>query len=71
MQYRLAGVGVVSFEELNARFSAYLNAGAPKPILEGSPEEKQAALDRLDSQGDSQMRLFVEQYRRLISGDKE
>jgi hypothetical protein len=61
---RLAGVGEVTFEELEAMLSAYMNAGAPKPVLEGSPEEKAAILQRVAARGDSQMRSLVESYLR-------
>ena len=40
MDIRIRGVGSVSLEELEARFTAYLNGGAPEPVLEGAPEER-------------------------------
>ena len=57
---RLIGVGEVTLEELEARLSAYVNAGAPKPILEGTREEKAAVLQRVATKGDAQMRALVE-----------
>jgi hypothetical protein len=57
---RLIGVGEVTLEELEARLSAYVNAGAPKPILEGTREEKAAVLQRVATKGDVQMRALVE-----------
>jgi hypothetical protein len=57
---RLIGVGAVTLEELEARLSAYVNAGAPKPILEGTREEKAAVLQRVATRGDAQMRALVE-----------
>jgi hypothetical protein len=59
---RLVGVGVVTLEELEAMLLAYLNAGAPKPILDGTPEEKAAILRHVASRGDSQMRALVDSY---------
>ena len=40
MIIRISGVGAVTLEELDARLSAYMNASAPKPVLEGTPEER-------------------------------
>lgn len=57
---RLIGVGEVTLEELEARFAAYLNAGAPKPVLEGTREERAAVLRRVATRGDAQMRALVE-----------
>lgn len=57
---RLIGVGEVTLEELEARLSAYVNAGAPKPILEGTREEKAEVLQRVATRGDAQMRAVVE-----------
>jgi len=57
---RLIGVGDVTLEELEARLSAYLNAGAPKPMLEGTREAQVAVLRRVAARGDSQMRALVE-----------
>ncbi len=59
-QIRLLGVGEVTLEELEARLSAYVNAGAPKPVLQGTREEKAAILRRIAERGDSQMRALVE-----------
>jgi len=69
MEFRVAGVGKVSLEELEARFSAYMNAGAPEPVLEGPPEEKKAILELIASRGDSQMRALIDNYlKREASG---
>ena len=62
MEIRLAGVGKVTIEELEARLSAYMNAGAPKPVLEGTPEEQKAILECVRSRGDSQMQALVDIY---------
>jgi len=61
---RLRGVGDVSLEELEAMLSAYMNAGAPKPELEGTPEEVAATLRKVAARGDSQMRALVDIYLR-------
>jgi hypothetical protein len=57
---RVIGVGEVTLEELEARLSAYVNAGAPQPVLEGTPQEKTAILNRVAERGDSQMRAVIE-----------
>jgi hypothetical protein len=57
---RLAGVGEVSLEEFEARLSAYVNAGAPRPVLAGTAEEKGRILRTVASRGDAQMRALVE-----------
>ena len=62
MEIRIAGVGVITVEELEARFTAYLNAGAPEPILEGTPEEQKEILEHIASRGDSQMKSLVDNY---------
>ncbi len=62
MTIRLTGVGTVTLEELEARLSAYMNAGAPKPVLEGTPEERKAILEKVASRGDSQMKSLVKLY---------
>jgi hypothetical protein len=59
---RLVGVGDVTLEELEAMLLAYINAGAPKPVLEGTPEEKAAILRQVASRGDAQMRALVASY---------
>jgi hypothetical protein len=59
---RLLGVGAVTLEELEAMLLAYLNAGAPKPVLDGTPEEKAAILRHIASRGDAQMRALVDSY---------
>lgn len=62
MDVRLSGVGKVTLEELEARLSAYMNAGAPKPVLEGTPEQRKAILEQVASRGDSQMKALVDLY---------
>jgi hypothetical protein len=62
MTIRLAGVGNVTLEELEARLSAYMNAGAPKPVLEGAPEDRKEILEKVASRGDSQMKALVRLY---------
>ncbi len=59
---RLVGVGAVTLEELEAMLLAYLNASAPKPVLDGTPEEKATILRHIASRGDSQMRALVDSY---------
>jgi hypothetical protein len=63
MTIRLSGVGTVTLEELEARLSAYMNAGAPEPVLEGTPEEREAILGQVAIRGDSQMKALVQLYR--------
>ena len=58
----VVGVGAVTLEELEAMLLAYLNAGAPKPVLDGTPEEKAAILRHVASRGDAQMRALVDSY---------
>ncbi|AMY10848.1 hypothetical protein LuPra_04091 [Luteitalea pratensis] len=62
MEIRLVGVGPVSLEELEARLSAYLNAGAPKPVLEGTLQQQREVLEHVASRGDSQMKSAVANY---------
>ena len=62
MEIRVVGVGLVSIEELEARLAAYLNAGAPKPILEGSPQEQREILEAVATRGDSQIKALVANY---------
>jgi hypothetical protein len=62
MDIRIRGVGSVSLEELEARFTAYLNGGAPEPVLEGTPEEQRTILGRIAARGDSQMKTLVDNY---------
>jgi hypothetical protein len=59
---RLVGVGEVTLQELEAMLLAYMNAGAPKPVLEGTADEKTEILRRVASRGDSQMRALVDGY---------
>jgi hypothetical protein len=63
---RLVGVGEVTLEELEAMLLAYMNAGAPKPVLEGTSEEQAEILRRIASRGDSQMRALVDSYLREL-----
>ena len=62
MEFRIAGRGNVTLEELEARFRAYMNAGAPEPVLEGTPEARKQILELIASRGDSQMQVLVENY---------
>ena len=62
MEIRLLGVGLVSIEELEARLAAYVNAGAPKPVLDGSPQEQREILEVVAARGDSQMKALVANY---------
>lgn len=52
----------MKLEELEARFLAYMNAGAPEPVLEGTAEEKKAILELIASRGDSQMKVLMDDY---------
>ena len=52
----------MTIEGLEARLSAYLNAGAPEPVIEGSPEDRRAILEWVARRGDSQMRSLVGNY---------
>jgi len=63
---RVAGIGEVSLEEFEAMISAWINAGAPKPVLEGSREEQAAILRHGASRGDAQMQSVVQIYLRQI-----
>lgn len=67
LDIRLFGVGVVTIEELEARLSAYMNAGAPEPILEGTPDEQKIILECVASRGDSQMRALVDNYLKRLT----
>ena len=62
MEIRIYGLGGVTIEELEARLSAYMNAGAPEPVIEGTPEEREAILKHVAARGDSQMRALVDIY---------
>jgi hypothetical protein len=62
MDIRVSGVGKVTLEELEARFLAYMNASAPEPVLEGTPEEQKTILEHIALRGDSQMRALVNNY---------
>jgi hypothetical protein len=62
IKIRLAKVGTVTLEELEARLSAYLNAGAPKPVLVNTSEERKAIFEQVASRGDSQMKALVRLY---------
>ena len=62
MEIQISGVGKVTIEELEARLSAYINAGAPEPIIEGTPEERKAILECVGRRGDSQMKALVDRY---------
>ena len=56
----LVGIGEVSLEEFEAMFAGWVNAGAPKPVLDGTREEKAAILRRVADRGDSQIRSIAE-----------
>lgn len=62
MKIRVAGVGVITLEELEARLSAYMNAGAPEPVLEATPAEQRQILEQIAARGDSQMKSLVSEY---------
>ena len=62
LNIRISGRGEVSLQELQARFSAYLNAGAPEPIVEGTSEEKKAVFREVAIRGDSQMKTLMDSY---------
>ena len=64
---RLVGVGEVTLEEFEAMLLAYMNAGAPKPVLEGTPEEQTEILSHVASRGDSQMRALIDSYLRELN----
>ena len=57
---RVAGVGEVTLEELEAMLLAYVNAGAPKPLLECTPQERETVLRLVASRGDTQMRALID-----------
>lgn len=59
-EIRVVGVGAVTMAELEARLSAYMNAGAPKPEIEGTHEEKRAILECIRDRGDTQMKALVD-----------
>jgi hypothetical protein len=69
VEIRIVGRGQVSLEELEARLSAYMNAGAPKPVLEGTPAENRAILIEVARRGDSQMRALVDLYLKQVAGE--
>jgi hypothetical protein len=62
MLIKVVGLGDVTLQEFEAMLSAWINAGAPKPVLEGTSEEKRAVLRLVASRGDSQMRAVAESY---------
>lgn len=59
MEIRLEGVGAVTIEQLEARLSAFMNAGAPKPVIAGTTEERIAILECVARRGDAQMKALV------------
>jgi hypothetical protein len=71
MEFRITGAGRVTLEELEARFTAFINAGAPEPRLEGTPEEKKAILELIASRGDSQMRSVMQDYPSRLGSDAQ
>jgi hypothetical protein len=62
IEISIAGVGNITLEELEARFRAYMNAGAPEPVLEGTREERKTILEHIARRGDAQMRALAESY---------
>jgi hypothetical protein len=69
MEIYVTGVGKVTLQELEARFSAYMNAGAPEPLLEGTSEEQKAVLKCIANRGDSQMRALIGNYLKHLAPD--
>jgi hypothetical protein len=69
MDIRVAGVGKITLRELEARLSAYMNAGAAEPVLEGTREERKTILKCVARRGDSQMRALVELYLKRLSSE--
>jgi len=67
MTIRVVGIGEVTLPELEAMFAAYLNAGAPRPALEGTPEEQKTILTTVASRGDLQLRSFIDHYIQRLS----
>jgi len=61
---RVVGQGEVTLDELRAMFLAYMNAGAPEPLLEGTPQERRAILQQVAMGADTQMRALVDSYLR-------
>ena len=62
MKIVLARRGEVTLSELEARYRAYLSAGAPEPVLEGPLETQRAIWTLVASRGDSQMRALMDRY---------
>ena len=62
MEIQLVGRGSVTLEELEARLSAYLNAGGPEPVLAGGLGERREILETVHRRGDSQMKALVDAY---------
>ena len=62
MEIAISGVGKVTIEELEARLCAYVNAGAPEPVIEGISEERRAILECVGRRGDSQMKALIDRY---------
>ena len=65
MQIPVIGIGEVTLQELEAMLLAYMNAGAPLPVLDGTPEEQAAIMEQVARRGDSQMRALAGEYHRL------
>jgi hypothetical protein len=40
MEVRVSGIGKITLKELEARFLAYMNAGATEPVPEGTRQER-------------------------------
>jgi hypothetical protein len=69
MDICVAGVGKITLRELEARLSAYMNAGAPEPVLEGTRDERRTILECVARRGDTQMRALVELYLKRLSSE--
>jgi hypothetical protein len=67
MDIRISGIGNIKLAELEAHLSAYLNAGAPEPVLEGTPEQRRAIWQLVASRGDRQMKALAAYYLEKIA----
>jgi hypothetical protein len=63
---RVAGVGAVTLEEFEAMLSAWVNAGAPRPSLDGTLEERVEVLRLVAARGDAQIRAVVDNLLRAM-----
>ena len=62
MKITVTGIGEVTLNEFEAMLCAWVNAGAPKPTLEGTNEEKAKIMKMVAERGDSQIRALAESY---------